>query len=923
MRTIKLQGLALSIAVCLALGGARLAPAQAPAEPAKPQKKDNSPRFKPTEGTFSTAVAPAEAKAGETVTYQVTVKLMPTWHIYKYAKDQPEEGPRSTQFDFFDTAGLKVAGDWKASREPIRQKEEAFPNLPFVEYFEDEVTWSIPLQVPATTEPGKKTLRCQVYYQLCNPKGCKTPYRLTLPDAVLTVLPAGENPPAAASAPEKAAPEKAVPAAAQPRQKDSNPRFKPAEGSFSASVSPAEAKRGQTIRYQVTAKLMPGWHIYKYANNQPGPGPQNTEFDFFDTAGLKTAGDWTASREPTQKIEEAFPELPFVEFYENEVTWSIPLQVPADADPGTRTLRSQIYYSICDAKGCKPPYRLTLPDVALTVLPGEAVAAIAEPATRAPESVAVAPVKEPASASPPAAAAAAPSASPSSDRSAAAPVATNQVEKSLQQGLLPFLLLAVTGGLISLVMPCVWPMVPITVNFFVKQGQKDKGKTLGLAITYCLSIIGIFTLVGVLFSAIFGAAYLQTLANKAWLNVLVAALFLAFGMSLLGLFEFRLPNFLLNASAHGESRGGLVGVIFMALTLTITSFTCTFPVVGGLLVMAAGGSYFYPIIGLATFATVLALPFFMLALAPGLLSKVPKSGDWMNAVKVVGGLVEIGAAFKFINTAECAYVVPEDAWFDSEVILAIWAVLSLICGIYLLGMFRTDHDHDAVKVGPGRILGGTLFLVLALYLTPALFGYPPQGRIWNRLIIGILPADAGRLYRNTQVASGGPACKEEHATSSDPAVAITQEKKCHGVLWGLSYDAAIEQAKAANKPVLIDFTGVNCANCRLMERNVFPKPEIVALLQKYVPVSLYTDFVEIGSITADQREQLADDNKGRLADLANETTNPFYVIVSPDGKVLGSMGFSETDVFAKFLKNGLAKYEEVGKVAQADTQGSR
>ena len=146
----------------------------------------------------------------------------------------------------------------------------------------------------------------------------------------------------------------------------------------------------------------------------------------------------------------------------------------------------------------------------------------------------------------------------------------------------------------------------------------------------------------------------------------------------------------------------------MALTLTITSFTCTFPVVGGLLVMAAGGDFFYPIVGLATFATVLALPFFLLALSPSLISKMPRSGDWMNAVKVVGGLVEIGAAFKFINTAELAFVTPENAWFDAQVVLTSWIVLSVVCGIYLLGLFRTDHDHDEVKVGPGRLVFGAL-----------------------------------------------------------------------------------------------------------------------------------------------------------------------------------------------------------------------
>ena len=298
-------------------------------------------------------------------------------------------------------------------------------------------------------------------------------------------------------------------------------------------------------------------------------------------------------------------------------------------------------------------------------------------------------------------------------------------------------------------MPCVWPMVPITVNFFIKQGQGSNGrkKATGLAFMYCLSIIAVFTAVGVVFSFFFSASSLQTLANNPWLNLFVAGLFLVFGLSLLGLFELRLPSFLLNASSHNEGRGGLIGVFFMALTLTITSFTCTFPVVGGLLVMAAGGDFFYPIVGLATFATVLALPFFLLALSPSLITRMPRSGDWMNAVKVVGGLVEIGAALKFINTAELARVVPEEAWFDAQVILTCWIALSLVCGLYLLGIFRTDHDHGDLKVGTGRIIFGAAFLGLAIYLVPALFGRPPQSLVWDRLIVGILPPDSAELPR--------------------------------------------------------------------------------------------------------------------------------------------------------------------------------
>ena len=533
-------------------------------------------------------------------------------------------------------------------------------------------------------------------------------------------------------------------AAPKPAKKDSSPRIRPKTVTLTTSVEPEVARAGETVSYQVTAKLEPGFHIYQYAKKSAEDGPENTQFDLFDTAGLEVAGDWTASRPPIRKKEEAFPKIEFVEFFEDEVTWSIPLRVPPGTEPGKKILRSQARYQVCDAKGCSIPGQWTLPDVTLTIEPGEA-RAVSTPAPAPPSRT-----------PPPPAATDAPESASAAEASAApsARAEVSEAAKTAERGILPFLLFSALGGLSALVMPCVWPMVPITVNFFVKQGQAKKGSTTGLAVAYCLAIIGVFTAVGVLFSFFFSATSLQRLANNPWLNLAVAGLFLLFGLSLLGFFEIRLPNFLLNASAKGEGRGGLIGVVFMALTLTITSFTCTFPVVGGLLVMAAGGQFFYPILGMATFATVLALPFFLLALAPGLLSRMPKSGDWMNAVKVVGGLVEIGAALKFLNTAELSYVTPENAFFDAQLVLSAWVALAAVCGLYLLGIFRTDHDHEEVKIGPGRLVGGTLFLGLALFFAPALFGRPPQSQVWF-LVAGILPPDAAELNAPAPVAGGG------------------------------------------------------------------------------------------------------------------------------------------------------------------------
>lgn len=711
----------------------------------------------------------------------------------------------------------------------------------------------------------------------------------------------------------------------EPKKKNSSPRLQPKSAVWSTRVEPATAKPGDIVTFTATARLSPGYHLYKYTKTQPDSGPRQTEFDLFNTGGLTIKSDWKSSKEVTKKKEAVFPELEFVEFYEGEVSFSIQLEAPATIAPGEKQIQVQAFYQLCDDKNCTIPGRWALPVATLTISGGQAAAPKDEPKKEATTATAQPVAAE--SAKPAEKKTAEPTAALTTPPPAAA-LATNspargtgsEVQKSLDQGLIPFLLVCAGGGLVALIMPCVWPMVPVTVNFFVKQGHGGKGTT-RLAVAYCLSIIGIFTLVGVIFSAFFGAASLQQLANHPYLNIFVAVLFFAFGLSLLGLFEIRLPNFLLNASAQGESKGGMVGVIFMATTLTITSFTCTFPVVGGLLVMAAGGNYLYPVLGLATFATVVAIPFFLLALAPGLMSKMPKSGDWMNTVKTVGGLVEIGAAFKFLNTAEIAYKVPEDAWFDAQMVLTTWIVLAAVCGVYLLGFFRTDHDYEEPRVGPGRLIFGSLFLFIAVYLTPALFGRPPQSQIYTRLVVGILPPDAGELSAPTFIAaSGGSGAGSEaghgtKATSTDPQVAITQQTSFHGVSWGMSLEKAKAEAKAAGKPILIDFTGVNCANCRLMEQRVLPRPEVVDQLKKFVTVQIYTDFVPIASITSEQRAELGQANQELLIDIAQEATNPIYVVMNADGTVLERIGgYNEPAVFVDFLARALGKFSG-GKVA--------
>jgi len=272
---------------------------------------------------------------------------------------------------------------------------------------------------------------------------------------------------------------------------------------------------------------------------------------------------------------------------------------------------------------------------------------------------------------------------------------------------------------------------------------------------------------------------------------------------------------------------------------------------------------------------------------------------------------------KFLNTAEIGFgAVPEDAWFDAPLVLSIWVGIAAVCGLYLLGLFRTDHDHNEVKIGPGRLLLGSGFIGLALFFAPALFGNPPKSPLWD-MVVGILPADVADLDRS--VASSAEASAGEiKARSTDPAVAEREEKRVHGVVWGLSYDAALEEAKAANKPILIDFTGVNCTNCRTMEQTVLNRKEIAGLLSQFVTVQLYTDYVPIASLTQEQRETLAEKNQLLQLDLTKEATNPFYVVLTPDGRLVKAIGgYRKPPIFSEFLNDALAKNQDWSKIAQA------
>ncbi|MBV8832852.1 MAG: thioredoxin family protein [Acidobacteriaceae bacterium] len=441
------------------------------------------------------------------------------------------------------------------------------------------------------------------------------------------------------------------------------------------------------------------------------------------------------------------------------------------------------------------------------------------------------------------------------------------------QSLIAFIWLAMGMGALSLLTPCVFPMIPITVSYFTKHAAQSRAQATRNALLYSVGIILTFTALGLALALIFGAGGVNQLAANPWVNLLITAIFIGFALSLFGAYLIQVPPGLLEKLhlATGKNDAGYVGTILMGLTFTLTSFTCTAPFVGTLLVMASQGNWRWPLLGMLAFSTVFAIPFFVFALAPQLLSQLPKSGGWLNSVKVVMGFLEIAAAMKFLSNADLIW-----GWgiFTRQVVLAVWVAIGVLTVLYLLGKFRMSHDSPLESVSAIRAICAIGFLATSVWLTTGLFGHS----------LG-------------EVESFLPPPPESTATTSTASAAAPAGTTSGELTWILNdYNAAVVQAKAQNKPIFIDFTGYTCTNCRWMEANIFPKPEVRARLDKFIRVRLYTD--GDGEIY-DKQQQMEKDRFGTVA-------LPLYAIMSPaDSPVATFPGLTrKVDEFTGFLAKG-------------------
>ncbi|SFJ80364.1 protein-disulfide reductase DsbD family protein [Myroides guanonis] len=399
-------------------------------------------------------------------------------------------------------------------------------------------------------------------------------------------------------------------------------------------------------------------------------------------------------------------------------------------------------------------------------------------------------------------------------------------KKEEQRGLVTIFFIAFLSGFAALLTPCVFPMIPMTVSFFTKQ-SKTRAKGIKNAIIYGFSIILIYVVLGTIVTAVFGADSLNALSTNVWFNVIFFLLLVIFAVSFLGAFEIMLPNSWANKVDSQADRGGIVGILFMALALAIVSFSCTGPIVGTLLVEAASKGGIAPIVGMLGFSTALALPFMLFAMFPGWLNTMPKSGGWLNTVKVSLGFLELALAFKFLSNAD---LVLQTHYLEREIFLAIWIAVFGAWAFYLFGKIRLPHDSPLEHISVGRLGMGLLVLTFTIYMIPGLWGAP------LKIISGFPPP---MTYSESPYGVGN---SKGGGSTSTEILADGAELGPHDIIAFKDYEKGVAYAKSVNKPILLDFTGYACVNCRKMEDYVWSDPAVLAMLKnEFVLISLYVD----------------------------------------------------------------------------------
>lgn len=648
-----------------------------------------------------------------------------------------------------------------------------------------------------------------------------------------------------------------------------------------------------------TATIEKGWHLYDM--NLPEGGPVSTSFTFETLQGAELIGQPVSNIKPTVVYDEQF--AMDLRWFPGAVTFTQKVKI---LDPKKFKIEGEVEFMVCNDETCLPPDResfafdskntkLTLPaeapvvekedvtkeqpDTNLVVEEGKTLTT-PDPVAKE-EKVIVNPEKI--------------TNALTNDAALWTPVIDelkafgDTTVTATDTSWLFIFFAGFLGGLIALLTPCVWPMIPMTVSFFLKR-TKDRKKAIRDALTYGLSIIVIYLVMGLLITGIFGASALNDLSTNAIFNIIFFLLLVVFAISFFGAFEMVLPaSWTTKLDSKADSTTGILSIFFMSFTLVLVSFSCTGPIIGTLLVQAASmGTAVGPAIGMFGFALALSIPFSLFAIFPNMLQSMPKSGGWLNSVKVVLGFLELALALKFLSVADLAY-----GWrlLDREVFIVLWIVIFVLLGFYLLGKIKFSHDSDVKYVSVPRLFMAIISFAFAVYMVPGLWGAPLKS----------ISAFAPPLY--TQDFSLYD--DEVHAAYDD-------------------YESGMAKAKLLNKPVMIDFSGFGCVNCRKMEASVWTDPKVKQILENdYVLITLMVDDktklphpIEIEEHGKVRKLKTIGDKWSYLQrSKFGANAQPFYILLNDEGKPLGpSYAFNEdVSKYIQFLENGLKTFKEQNK----------
>ena len=625
------------------------------------------------------------------------------------------------------------------------------------------------------------------------------------------------------------------------------PIYNPVSWEFSQKNLPQDE-----IELSFKATIEGDWYMYSQHIADDGPVP--TTFTFFNPEGVELLTD-VLEPEPIEEFDPNFDMV--LKYFKKEVTFRQRLKSFSDT---VFSLRGEVMFMTCDAMQCLPPeyveFSFDLPANTQEVK------------------------------------------------------ATEDTPIASSKGMWGIFFIDFLSGFAALLTPCGFPMIPMTVSYFTKQSE-NKAKGVTNAIIYGISIIIIYVTLGVGVSAIFGADALNNMATNVYFNIAFFLLLIVFAASFLGAFDLTLPSSWINKADKASDRGGLIGIFFMAFTLALVSFSCTGPIVGTLLVeAAAGGNYMGPIIGMLGFSLAIALPFALFAAFPGWLNSMPKSGGWLNSVKVVLGFLELALAFKFLSNAD---LVMQTHLLERELFIAIWIVIFALLTMYLLGFIKFAHDSDLKYVSVSRLFMAILTGMFTIYMIPGLWGAPLK-------IINAFPPPMhySESPYGVGFTQGGALSTEHHVDDS-------QHLGPQGIMVFHDYDTGLEHAKKVGKPILLDFTGWACVNCRKMEEQVWSDSEVKRMLtEEVVLVSLYVDERTklpeedqyVTSIAGKKKKVRTIGDQWMVLQAERYKTNsqPYYVVMDHQESQLGVAAnyqdYGKVDLFKNWLEESIALFEK-------------